>query len=275
MLEDKVPVYYAGTQGHIFLCLHGAGHTALSFATLAKILKGPDHNSMCVSFDFRGHGSHYCDNETELTVANLIQETIKIIKHVTAKFPNQSIVLVGHSMGGSIATKCIDFINQNHAEDPWAAHIKGLFIIDVVEGSAMDALPFMEQIVKNRPATFSNLQSVIKYGVNSGQVRDLNSAKISMPAQVVKKTDASGKEVFVWRTDLLASKAYWTEWFQGLTNLFLSLRVPKQLLLAGNDRMDKELTIAHMQGKFKLVVVDNVGHVIQEDNPHIVAQVFK
>jgi protein phosphatase methylesterase 1 len=61
---------------------------------------------------------------------------------------------------------------------------------------------------------------------------------------------------------LLASKAYWTEWFTGLTNCFLDLRIPKQLLLAGNDRMDKDLTIAHMQGRFKMVVVDNVGHVI-------------
>jgi len=39
--------------------------------------------------------------------------------------------------------------------------------------------------------------------------------------------------------------------------------------------MDKELTIAHMQGKFKMVVVENVGHVIQEDNPQAVATVFK
>ena len=38
--------------------------------------------------------------------------------------------------------------------------------------------------------------------------------------------------------------------------------------------MDKELTIAHMQGRFKMVVVDNVGHVIQEDRPDAVAQVF-
>ena len=38
--------------------------------------------------------------------------------------------------------------------------------------------------------------------------------------------------------------------------------------------MDKDLTIAHMQGKFKMVVVDNVGHVIQEDKPEAVAQVF-
>jgi protein phosphatase methylesterase 1 len=50
--------------------------------------------------------------------------------------------------------------------------------------------------------------------------------------------------------------------------------VPKQLLLAGNERMDKDLTIAHMQGKFKMVVIDNCGHVIQEDRPEAVAQAF-
>ena len=64
MLNDKIPVYSAGTQGHVFLCLHGAGHSAQSFAALAKILKGPQFNSTTVSFDFRGHGGHYCDDET-------------------------------------------------------------------------------------------------------------------------------------------------------------------------------------------------------------------
>ncbi len=54
----------------------------------------------------------------------------------------------------------------------------------------------------------------------------------------------------------MATKPYWEGWFKGLTQCFLDLRVPKQLLLAGSDRMDKELTIAQMQGKFKLVVVD-------------------
>ena len=47
-------------------------------------------------------------------------------------------------MGGSIATKTSDYIMKNHKEEEWANHIKGLFIIDVVEGSALDALPFME-----------------------------------------------------------------------------------------------------------------------------------
>lgn len=30
--------------------------------------------------------------------------------------------------------------------------------------------------------------------------------------------------------------------------------------------MDKELTIAQMQGKFKVVVIYNVGHSVQEDD---------
>ena len=67
MLDGKVPVYYAGKQGHVFLCLHGAGHSALSFAALAQLIKQEPYNSTCVSFDFRGHGKHFCENETQLT----------------------------------------------------------------------------------------------------------------------------------------------------------------------------------------------------------------
>ena len=49
-----------------------------------------------------------------------------------------------------------------------------------------------------------------------------------MPAQVVEKEDStSGKKYYVWRTDLLASKEYWVEWFKGLTEMFLNLRIPK------------------------------------------------
>jgi len=117
-------------------------------------------------------------------------------------------------MGGSIATKVAHKIENEMEESELAKALSALVIIDVVEGTAMDALPFMEQIVKNRPHQFPDLQSVIKYGVTSGQVRDKRSARVSMPAQVVEQTDkATGLKKYVWRTDLLASKPYWTEWF--------------------------------------------------------------
>jgi len=55
-------------------------------------------------------------------------------------------------------------------------------------------------------------------------------------------------------------------WFKGLTSSFLNVKVPKLLFLGEAERMDKELTIAQIQGKFKLIVFNNVGHSIQEDN---------
>jgi protein phosphatase methylesterase 1 len=51
----------------------------------------------------------------------------------------------------------------------------------------------------------------------------------------------------VWRTDLLASEPYWREWFLGLSDLFLQCHAMKLLVLAGPDRLDKPLTVAHMQ----------------------------
>ena len=55
-------------------------------------------------------------------------------------------------------------------------------MIDVVEGTAMDALPFMENIILSRPTEFKNVESVIKWGIKSGQVKDLESARVSMPS---------------------------------------------------------------------------------------------
>ena len=45
--------------------------------------------------------------------------------------------------------------------------------------------------------------------------------------------------------------------------------VKKLLVVAGLDRLDTPLTIAHMQGKFQYKNVPNSGHVIHEENPHV------
>ena len=53
-------------------------------------------------------------------------------------------------------------------------------------------------------------------------------------------------------------------WFKGLSSSFLSVRAARLLVLAGTDRLDKELMIGQMQGKFQLVVVPDTGHMIHE-----------
>lgn len=40
------------------------------------------------------------------------------------------------------------------------------------------------------------------------------------------------------------SEKHWISWFKGLTNSFLEVKIPKLLMTAEKERMDKDLTIA-------------------------------
>ena len=55
-----------------------------------------------------------------------------------------------------------------------------------------------------------------------------------------------------------------TEWFTSLSANFLTVRTARMLILAGTDRLDKELMIGQMQGKFQMEVVPGVGHMLHE-----------
>lgn len=55
-----------------------------------------------------------------------------------------------------------------------------------------------------------------------------------------------------------------TGWFSGLSEKFLAARAARLLVLAGTDRLDKTLMIGQMQGKFQMVVVPDVGHMLHE-----------
>ena len=44
-------------------------------------------------------------------------------------------------------------------------------------------------------------------------------------------------------------------WYEGLSDAFLGVKVPKVLMLAGTDRLDRTLTIGQMQGRFQLVLL--------------------
>lgn len=60
-------------------------------------------------------------------------------------------------MGGAMATKLVQLISHDSTMQELYRKIKSLFVIDVVEGSALEALPMMEQIVKMRPPEFDTL----------------------------------------------------------------------------------------------------------------------
>lgn len=284
-----------------------------------------------------------------------------------------SLVLVGHSMGGSICSEfCLvnSLLSSNNPSSTTSStsslkdlssfpkdfgpKISGLAVLDVVEGTAMSALPGMKSIVLSRPKGFESIEDAIKWHLETGEIRNENSARRSVGSLIRKRTseddDREGKEFgttsnqedgmgglieeeeeaeemeelnedsnsmpppstssinqaspitrtrikrypFLWRADLLATAPFWSEWFMGLSNKFLQAKTARLLLLAGTDRLDKELMIGQMQGeitfrfvislnlfitflltlfgfyffrsigKYQLVVFQEVGHSLQE-----------
>jgi len=270
--DNTLPIYISGEQGPNLICLHGAGHSGLSFAPLALVNK----NYRIISFDFRGHGFNTQMPKNDLSEKTLINDTIEVLNHVHEKYPDENLILVGHSMGGSIATKtCCTILKEEEKYKELYKKMQGLIVIDVVEGTAMDALPYMENIVNNRPVRFDSIQKGIEYMYKSGTIKNVDSARISVPPLLKAETNSKGKESYVFKTNLMESKPFWNEWFIGLTKAFLSCNIPKTLMLAGIERMDKDLTIAQMQGKYKLSILRNVGHIMHEDKPEEVMKVIK
>ncbi len=58
-------------------------------------------------------------------MAALIQDTVVVLKHISEKFPTVSIIVVGHSMGGAVATKAVREVLDNSGKYPFAKQIRG------------------------------------------------------------------------------------------------------------------------------------------------------
>ncbi|KAK1275870.1 hypothetical protein QJS04_geneDACA009919 [Acorus gramineus] len=250
--NDVFHVYTAGSEGPIVFCLHGGGYSGLSFALSASKIK---EKARVVAMDLRGHGKSCTDDELDLSIETLCNDVVAVVKAMYGDSP-PAIVLVGHSMGGAAAIHV--------AAKKVIPSVAGLIVVDVVEGTAMASLIHMQKILSSRMQYFHTIEKAIEWSVKGGSLRNIESARLSVPP-TLKYNDSN--KCYTYRTPLEETEKYWKGWYEGLSEIFLSSAVPKVLLLAGTDRLDRSLTIGQMQGKFQMVVVRHTGHAIQEDVP--------
>ncbi|XP_078258275.1 protein phosphatase methylesterase 1 isoform X2 [Rhinoraja longicauda] len=301
--KDSFRIYKSGSEGPVLLLLHGGGHSALSWAVFSSLIISRV-KCRVVAVDLRGHGDTKVVNSDDLSAETMSRDVGDIIDTLYgADAP--PVLLIGHSMGGAIAV--------HSAAKNLVPSLQGLCVIDVVEGTAMDALNSMQTFLRSRPKVFNSVESAIEWSVKSGQIRNLESARVSMLGQLKRYEEEQNspgsshafvdtaineeeeeeegggiakkekkneprigakedKPEFTWRIELSKTEKYWEGWFRGLSNLFLSCPVPKLLLLAGVDRLDRDLTIGQMQGKFQMQVLPQCGHAVHEDAPDKVAE---
>lgn len=284
-------------------------------------------NCQVISIDIRGHGETQAKEPDDLSADTLVKDVEQVLyKLYGDEMP--PLVLVGHSMGGAIAVRAAHVPSLQ-------GYIHGIVVIDVVEGTAMDALTSMQSFLRGRPTHFKSIRHAIEWCVRSGQVRNVASARVSMPSQIIncetgmlatRELDAStpddssecdgdgaplsrsdsiaeedepldadhvptdnvsqdlpddanfarpngDSKRYKWRIDLSRTEGHWPGWFRGLSALFLAAPVPRLLLLASVDGLDRELTVGQMQGKFQMQVLTRCGHAVHEDTPEEVARV--
>ncbi|KAJ2514998.1 Protein phosphatase methylesterase 1 [Coemansia sp. RSA 2049] len=263
-----------GAGGPVFVFHHGAGHSGRTFGLVSKhVYESDPARTTVVAPDMRAHGGTAGANQEDLSLGRLVDDFVAL---VTTMFPanggggsaeaRRSLVLVGHSMGGAVVAHAV--------ASRRIKGVLGLVLIDIVEGSAIDSLPSIPAFIAARPASFGSVESAIRWHVDANHIQNTESARLSVPSLIkpTTTTDGSGNAVssWTWRTDLLPSQKFWHGWYAGLSNTFVSAPAAKLLILAGTDRLDKDLLIAQMQGKFQLELLPAAGHTIQEDLPAVV-----
>ncbi|KAJ4398259.1 Protein phosphatase methylesterase 1 [Neurospora sp. IMI 360204] len=282
-------------KGPLFVTHHGAGSSGLSFAVLSSEIRKRLPNAGILSLDARGHGSTTITTPSsapgeggetteqappplDLSLSTLATDLFTVIQltRTAMHWPElPPIILVGHSLGGAVVTE----LAKSYRLGP---SLLGYAVLDVVEGSAMDALQSMQTYLSTRPQGFATLKDGIEWHVRSRTIRNSTAARTSVPGllapveelqrqQLHQPRGVAGTEGTVkpwrWKTDLAATQPFWEDWFVGLSKKFLEARGGKMLLLAGTDRLDTELTIGQMQGKYALQVFPEAGHFIHEDLP--------
>jgi len=72
----------------------------------------------------------------------------------TETVKGRTCVIIGHSMGGAIGVHLAKNVPAS-----------GLVVVDVVEGTALEALPAMEALLRGRPEQFKNKKHAIEWAV--------------------------------------------------------------------------------------------------------------
>ncbi|KAK3310081.1 Alpha/Beta hydrolase protein [Chaetomium strumarium] len=343
--------------GILSLDARGHGLTTATTTTGTTIPTPPSFSSTSTSLTANGVEGVPEREREDLTLATLASDLLSVITltKTAMHWPSlPPIILVGHSLGGAVVTELAYSLaattttsSSNNSKNnkpaqrtgsvqgplPGSGQLRGpdldllgYAVLDVVEGSAMDALQSMHAYLATRPAGFDSLRDAVEWHVRSRTVRNAVSARASVPGLLVHSSSSSssshsqsqshssggggeahdggvkdggdieeekekmkkkngegflvpgmnggtrGKErsnskPWRWRTDLAKTQPFWEGWFGGLSKKFLSGRGGKMLLLAGTDRLDTELTIGQMQGKYALQVFPEAGHFIHEDLP--------
>ena len=154
-------------KGPLLVTHHGAGSSGLSFALFASEVRKALPNAGILSLDARGHGETAVENLEFKSKNNILDlslgvlsgdllDVIKMTQEKMAWSELPGLVFIGHSLGGAVVTDVAASGKLGNA-------VLGYAVLDVVEGSAIDALQSMQSYLSARPKTFPSIASGVEW----------------------------------------------------------------------------------------------------------------
>ncbi|WBW71185.1 lipid particle hydrolase [Schizosaccharomyces osmophilus] len=251
----------SGRPSKTFVFLHGLGGQMAQFEGLFNFI--PKEYSV-FSLDYCGCGlskrafnSHIGRSPRELTtdgLTNIIEKVIE--KHI---FPSDSIVLVGHSMGASIATRLAKRLGGK---------CEALVLLAPKNRFKKGELELIRRIQKIPSPIFSLYRLFDRWkGLNSPSVNRCFSSKAT-PAQRAKLWIWNREsDTFIWKMMLMGIESV-------LTPSFVFPSVPTLIITGDEDSIsppsEKEL-YQDLQNDFSFQVVE-AGHCLLVEKPHEIYQ---
>lgn len=138
---------------------HGAGSSGLSFALVASEIRKVLPSAGILAIDARGHGETKTPDDQDLSLSTLAQDLVLMVNLTRERAgweKSPDLVLIGHSLGGAVVAE----VAKSYA---LGSTVLGYAVLDVVEGSAIDALQSMQTYLSMRPSVFTSLSQGIEW----------------------------------------------------------------------------------------------------------------
>ncbi|MEN2497318.1 MAG: Protein phosphatase methylesterase 1 [Marteilia pararefringens] len=186
---------------------------------------------------------------------HLIVNSIK--KDNASRLP--SVIIVGHSMGGCVAIEI-----SRRGKLP---NVRAFVTIDCFADLESQHYYLTNSTDASENRLYESVDHAVDEYRKSFNTVDHNMARISIESRLNQTIHG-----FKFNLSYLDTSKYWHDWFHDLTQKFLSQSCYKIAIISGSrddnlSRLDKEMTIAHMSGKYQLNPLPGACHNVQEDQP--------